>query len=86
MSLLFVYQLIMHFKVRSKIAKQLRGKEKVGRTESSIDIYTLPCVKQMASGKLLYSIGSSAQCSVTTYRVGIGGRRQVQKEGIYVYL
>ena len=76
----------MHFKVRSKIAKQLRGKEKVGRTESSIDIYTLPCVKQMASGKLLYSIGSSAQCSVTTYRdkMGVGDGNEAKGRG-YMY-
>ena len=29
-------------------------------------IYTLPCVKQIVSGKLLHSSGSSAQCSVMT--------------------
>ena len=29
-----------------------------------IDIDTLPCVKKVASGKLLYSTGSSAQCPV----------------------
>ena len=41
--------------------------------ESSIDIYTLPCVKQIASGKLLYGTRSSARCSVMTYRGGMGG-------------
>ena len=30
------------------------------------DINTLLCVKQIASGNLLYSTGTSAQCSVTT--------------------
>ena len=34
--------------------------------ESSMDIYTLPCVKEIASGKMLYSTGSSARCSVMT--------------------
>ena len=29
-------------------------------------IYILPCVKQIASGNLLYSRGNSAQCSVMT--------------------
>ena len=29
-------------------------------------LYTLPCVKQIASGRLLYSTGNSAQCSVMT--------------------
>ena len=34
--------------------------------DSSTDIYTLPCVKQIVSGKLLSSTRSSAQCSVMT--------------------
>ena len=34
--------------------------------ESSIDIYTLPCVKQIATGKLLYHTGSPGWCSVMT--------------------
>ena len=45
------------------------GKEGEGETnsESSIDIYVyIPCVKQIASGKLLYSTGSSAWGSVMT--------------------
>ena len=33
--------------------------------EIRIDVYTLPCVKQIASGNLLYSLRSSAWCSVT---------------------
>ena len=32
--------------------------------EIGVDIYALPCVKQIASGNLLYSAGSSARCSV----------------------
>ena len=34
--------------------------------ESSTDMYTLPYVKEIAGGKLLYSTGSPALCSVTT--------------------
>ena len=34
--------------------------------ESSIDIYSLLCIKQIASGKLLCSTGSSALGSVMT--------------------
>ena len=34
--------------------------------ESRIDIDTLPCVKQLASGRLLHSPGSSIRCSVIT--------------------
>ena len=33
--------------------------------EDSIDIYVLLCVKYLASGKLLYSTGSSAQSGMT---------------------
>ena len=55
--------------------------------ESSADIRTLPCVKYLANGKLLDSTGSSAPCSVMTWRNGmgsVGGR--LNKEKIYVYI
>ena len=41
--------------------------------ENKIGICTLPCVKLIASGKLLYKIGSSAHCSVMTEVGGDGG-------------
>ena len=34
--------------------------------ESSMEAYTLPYVKQIASGNVLYDAGSSGWCSVTT--------------------
>lgn len=34
--------------------------------ESSTDIYTPTCVKQITSGKVLYSTGTSVRCSVMT--------------------
>jgi len=37
-----------------------------------VDIYTLPYVKQIASGYLLYTTGSSARCSVMSQRRGMG--------------
>ena len=40
----------------------------------------LPCVKQIVGGKWLYSIGSSAQFSVTTQRGG-GGKWDIQEGG-----
>ena len=38
-----------------------------GRTngESSMEIYTLPYVKQIASGNLLYALGAQTQCPVS---------------------
>ena len=34
--------------------------------ETGIDIYTLPCIKEIADKNLLYSTGNSTQCSVVT--------------------
>ena len=56
-----------------------------------MDIYTLPNVKQIASGRQPRSAGRSAQCFVTTWRSGIGrvGGREMQEGrdmGTYVYV
>ena len=53
--------------------------------ESRIDIYTLPCVKQLASGKLLYNTESSALCS--DHLDGWGGRgwERGSRGRIYMY-
>ena len=40
--------------------------EGVTNLECGTDIYTLPCVKQTANEKLLYSTRSSVWCSVMT--------------------
>ena len=49
---------------------------------------TLPGVTCIASGNLLYSTGSSAQCSLGTKMAGmgweVGGRSK--REGMYVYI
>ena len=36
------------------------------KSESSTGVPPLPCLKQVASGKLLYSTGGSTLCSVMT--------------------
>jgi len=43
--------------------------------------YTLPCAKEIACGKLLNSIGSSAPCSVMIQRSGMGMRGRPQEGG-----
>ena len=55
-----------------------------------MDIYTLPNVKLIASGKQLHSTGRSAWCFVSTWG---GGDREGGREtqdggdmGIYVYI
>lgn len=59
------------------------GKERVGRTCKH---NTLPCVKQIARGKLLCDTGGSTQCPVTTSRGGteseVGGR--FNREGTHI--
>ena len=37
------------------------------------DVFTLLCVKQVSSGKLLYSMGSSVRCSAMTLEGWDGG-------------
>ena len=44
-------------------------------------MYPLPHIEQTASVKLLYSTGSSAQCSVMTWR---GGREVQEKRDICI--
>ena len=44
--------------------------------ESSIDIYSLSCVKQRAGEKLLCNTGSPAWHSVMTYNGGMGEWRE----------
>ena len=43
------------------------------------DIYTLSSIKQITSGKLLYSTGSSAQCFVMNWRER--SKREAQDRG-----
>ena len=53
------------------------------------DIYTLPNVKLIASGKQPHSIGRSTRCFVTTWRGGIGrvgGRLKMKGIWGYVYI
>ena len=56
--------------------------------ESNMETYTLPYVKQIASGNLLCDTGSSTQCSVKTWRGGMGWEMDegFRREGTYLYL
>ena len=63
------------------------GRGKLGQSESSIDIYTLPNVKWLASGKQQHSTGRSPRCFAMTYRGEI--RRTVgrlKREGIWGHM
>ena len=57
------------------------GKERVGRTESSVETYTLPDIKQRASGNLLYEAGSSNPVLCDNLEVGRGGKWEGVPEG-----
>ena len=55
-----------------------------------MDIFSLPNVKSIASGKQPHNTGGSARCFMSTQRGGIGrvGGREMQEGGdmgIYVY-
>ena len=45
------------------ISYEFKKLKEVSSWESSIEIYTQPCVKQIARGKQLYNTRSSATCS-----------------------
>ena len=61
------------------------GKERMEQIERSIDMDTLPCVKQRATGKLLYSTESSARCSVMTQKGGMRGHEGGSRGRGYMY-
>ena len=42
-----------------------RGWDKWRKQQIQIETYTLPCVKQIASGNMLYDTRTQTQCSVT---------------------
>ena len=52
--------------IEIRLAGHSGGRRRGDDLESNTDIYTLPCIKQIASEKLLRSTGSSAWCSVMT--------------------
>ena len=54
--------------------------------EIRVDVCALPCVKQIASGDLLQSSGSSAQCSVMTWIDGQEWDLSLKREGYILYL
>ena len=53
-----------------------------------METYTLQYVKHLASGNLLYEVGSSNQglCDSLEGWLGVGGGRRFKREGAYVYL
>ena len=44
--------------IESRLGDTVRGKKRVRQAERVTDIYTLLCVKQVASGRLLYGPGA----------------------------
>ena len=62
--------------------------ERVGWMERIRQKYTLPYVKQIANGNLLYDSGNSNQGSKTTQRGRTGWKvgGKFKREGIYVHL
>ena len=52
--------------------------------ESNMEAYTVPCVKQITNGILLYGLWSSNQASDNLEGWTVGGR--LKREGTHVYL
>ena len=72
--------------------QRCRCRERTGKAkgeknlDSSIDTYALPCVKQIASGKMLCYMGSSALCSVVTKMGGMWVGWEEGKKTVYIYI
>ena len=54
--------------------------------ETSTDACAQPRAKETAGENLLHSAGSSAGCSAMASVNGMGWRKEVQQERIYVYM
>ena len=65
-----------------------RGEERVRCMERVTWKLTLPYVKSIVNGNLLYGSGNSNRGSVSTYSGGMGREmgRRFKRERIYVYL
>ena len=74
--------------IENRQADMKRGEGSEMNWEIGIDIYTLLCVKPIASGKLLHNKESLARHSVVAYscRMGVEVGRRSKKEGIDVYV
>ena len=68
------------------ILQSLIWKKKLDATnaESSFDVYATMCIID-GGEKLPYDTGSSAGCSVMTWRNGMGLGGRLNREGTYVY-
>lgn len=70
-------------KQRHRRGEWMCGHGNEGMTwENGNDIHTLPCVKRIARGKLMYSAGSSSRGSVVTWR-GVTNGKEVRDIGIH---
>ena len=65
-----------------------RGEERVRCMEKVTGKLTLPYVKEIANGNLVYGSGDSNRGSVSTKRGGMGREMggRFKREGMYVYL
>ena len=52
--------------IENKLVDTVNEEEGGMNKESNIETYTLPCVKQVADGRLLYDSRAQTRCSVTT--------------------
>ena len=61
-------------------------RKRKGRIESGIEAYTLPYVKYIASGNLLYDAWSSNLILCDNLQAWDGVGKKFKREGTYVYL
>ena len=74
--------------IKNRLVDMGRGEERVRCMERVTWKCTLPYVKEIANGNLLYGSGNSNRVSVSTQSGGMGTEMggRFKREGIYVYL
>ena len=74
--------------IENRLMDMGRGEERLRGMERVTWKCTLPYVKEIANGNLLYGSGNSNRVSVSTQSGGMGREMggRFKREGIYVYL
>ena len=83
----FIYRIAMEKQTQRIDLETWEEKGGEGEMERVTGKLTLPYVKWIANGNLLYDTGSSTLCSVTAQKGGMGWEvgERFKREGTYVY-
>ena len=82
----FIYRARMEKQTENRLMDMRRGEERVRCMERVTRKLTLPYVKQIANGNLMYGLGNRNRGSVSAWRVEQGGRLNEKKRKQYLVI